>query len=122
MANLHVLSKDGDEVRVVAHVAIPAGNNAVGVPWRTAVLQAKLTRSVSILPTGTGATGTGTISSTEVTALANGSLVEVDDTLKPTAVDLLDVDAYLIARYNAISAAVLARLQAQLNWYGRLGG
>ena len=66
MSNLHVLTKDGDEVRVLAHVAIPATNNVIGVPWRTAVLRSKLSTGLSALPSGDGTQGT--IDATEVSA------------------------------------------------------
>lgn len=119
MANLHILVRDGQEFRVVAHVPVAAGNNSAGVPWRTAVLRSKLSTGLSVLPDGDGTAGT--ISAAEKTDLASGALVEIQTSIKPT-IESENNDAYLAAQFLLIQAEAQARFTAALKWFGRVGG
>lgn len=73
MAEVHVLKQNGRNLELVLHIPIPAGNNSAGVAWQTALVNSGLVQP-SVLKAGDGSGGT--IDSTEVAALANGSLFE----------------------------------------------
>lgn len=121
MANLHILTSDARtaEVAAVAHVAVPVGNNAAGIAWRTAVVRSGL-GGRTVLPDGDG-TG-GTISAAEKTGIVtDGSLYEEPVTLRPASVpsgNQAALNAYMDAVYSEVSSRVLARLAVQLNYYG----
>ena len=119
MANLHILTRDGLEFRVVAHVAVAAGSNSAGVPWRTAILLSKLSTGLSVLPDGDGSAGT--IDATEKANLASGALIEVQTSIKPST-ESENNDAYLQAQFLLIQAAAQARFTAALKWFGKVGG
>lgn len=119
MASYHVLEGqgDGNGYRVVYHVTIPGtGNNRAGIQWRTALMNSVL-KNTSVLPAGDG-TG-GTISATEVTALGNGSLYELErmEVTRPgeTAAQFRD---RLDAAYPALVTAVQNELQGRLSYFG----
>lgn len=111
MANVHVMTTDGNEVSVVMHFAIPATNNAAATPWQTI---AGRFYGKTILPDGDGTQGT--ISATEKTGIVSGALVEQSQTFKlgtnaPTG-------AQIDAAFSAAQAAFVADFQAQYNRYG----
>src|SRR5437660_6433122 len=109
MANLHVLSKQGSDVTVAAHIAIPSANNTAGVNWRAALIASGV-GGKTVLPDGDG-TG-GTISAAEKAQLTSGAVYEVLDVIHvgiPSAGAA--INAYLDARYSEISARVLTDLQ-----------
>lgn len=120
MANMHVLTQYGGKFRIALHIAIPAGNNAAGVPWRTALVRSGLGLATR-LPDGDGTAGT--ISAPEKADVAAGNVLELEDEVDVTRGGTLtsnaQLGAFLDAWYAARSAEVLDRLQAQLAQYGR---
>ena len=109
--DLHVLTQDPQNktVDVVFHVAVPAGNNAAGVAWSTAVVQHLA--PVSTLPG---------VSTTEANAVAAGTLLEVQETVRFSSVTLTNAQrlAQIRAAYTARSAALLDELGVRLNFWG----
>ena len=119
MANLHILTRDGDEFNVVAHVPVPNTNNSAGVNWRTALLRSGL-GGTTRLPDGDG-TG-GTISAAEKASITTGAVYEVQTTIKPNQPDQQANDAFLGAEYIKIRDITQYDLQAELKWFGKVGG
>lgn len=116
MANLHILQRSGAEVQVIAHVAIPNSNNAVGVNWRTAIINSGVGGRTS-LPDGDGTAGT--ISAAEKAQIASGAIYEVDATIRPQGVaNGAPLNAFLDTEFARITAEVQAEFQARLNYYG----
>ncbi len=112
MANLHVLEQTAPgRFRVVLHVAIPAGNNPAGVPWRTAVAAHVDAAHPSVLPDGDGTAGT--ISAAEKAQLVSGAVYEaVREEKGQTTTSAANI-------YALRSADILADLQARYAQYGR---
>ena len=99
------------------HFDVPDVNNAVGVNFRTVLVNSGLA-SISVLPAGDGTEGT--ISAAEVTLLSTGAVFEHVTLLNlsgPGATAASRV-ALLQERYTAINAEIIARVQAQLNFFG----
>lgn len=118
MANLHILTRDGNRYTIALHVAVPAGNNGAAVPWNTAVLGAGLAPP-STLRDGDGTAGT--IGAVEKSAIAAGSLVEVLDSVEtPAALAGAALLTWLDQYFAARSAEVLAGLQTRLGQWGRV--
>jgi len=118
MADIHVLEGDGNVKWVVVfHFDIPDAGNAVGVKYRTALVNSGLA-SASRLPDGDGEDGT--ISAEENAALAAGEKWEhresvVTDTQGETPASQ---KAMLQRRYARAETAVLAHLQRRLQFFG----
>lgn len=113
MANLHVLEQTGPgRFRVVLHVAIPAGNNPAGFPWRTAVAAHVDALKPSVLPDGDGTAGT--ISAAEKAQIISGAVLEVVREEKgQTTASAANI-------YALRSADILADLQVRYAQYGRV--
>ncbi len=118
MANIHVLDRQGNGWRVAVHIAVPAGNNAAGLAWATALLRSG-NGGTTVLPDGDG-TG-GTVSAAEKTSVTNGTVLEVLDVAAPpsNATTAVAINAWLDAYHAAKVAEVQARLQTELQQYGR---
>lgn len=110
MANIHVLQSSGNHIRLVLHIAIPATNNTVGTPWRTAVVRAK--GGTTVLPDGTGTQGT--ISAAEKADIVSGAVHEAVVNMKRSTATNAALDAF----YARIQSEILASLQAELEFYG----
>lgn len=111
MANVHVMTIDGNEVAVVMHFAIPATNNLSAVPWQT--IAGRFYGKTS-LPDGDGTAGT--ISAAEKTSITAGALVEQTQTFKlgtnaPTG-------AQIDTAFSAAQSDFVAAFQARYNRYG----
>lgn len=111
MANVHVLTIDGNEVSVVMHFAVPSANNAAGVNWRTIAARVF---GATTLPDGDGTAGT--ISAAEKTSVQSGALVEQAQVFKigtssPTG-------AQIDAAFSSAQTAWVADFQ---NRYARYG-
>ena len=73
MSNIHVLTGPGDNTYLaIIHVAVTTGNNLVGTPYRTAVVNAGLNTTIMV----EGA-GLGQITTAERNTLISGALYEV---------------------------------------------
>lgn len=71
MSKVHVLTGISGRYSVVLHGTVPSGNNAVGVSWKTCLLNGS--SKTSVLPVGTGA---GQIAQAELTQIESGDVVE----------------------------------------------
>src|SRR3954463_12038792 len=80
MAKFHMLDRVGPGAyNAVAHFLIPAGNNSVGVSWKTCYLGSfGAGAPASVLPSsGNNNETPGKITSSELTSIAAGNTVEV---------------------------------------------
>jgi len=115
MGSIHILTGGTNGVYTVAvHTTTPAGNNSVGVPWATAIVNSG--RNKTILPTGTGA---GQITSAEAAQIAAGQVIETvmqwgDD---PTWTNQQRIDDINL-RASQLQAETLARYGAELKYFG----
>lgn len=117
MSNYHVLFQELDRknVQAIFHIPIPeAGVNGAGIGWRAAaLLERQFIERIgkSVLPG---------IASGELTALDNGSLIEVSQRVPFTSTSLTDAqrNAQILAAYNAATNSVLAGKQITLNFMG----
>lgn len=125
MADMHFLESPGGAYSVTCHFPIPATNNRVNTPWRTAYVRhvtietglAPMTR----LPSGDGTQGTITV--TEATDVTNGLLAERARTFTPPT-DWADRtpaqrNAMLDSWYAAEKAAFDAWRRDYLDEFGR---
>lgn len=111
MANVHVLQQlSPGRFRVVYHIAVPATNNAAGVPWKTCVA-ANLTNPTSVLPDGDGTNGT--ISAAEKALIASGAIYELVREEKGQSA------ATINSMFSQRRDEVLASLQATYQQFGR---
>lgn len=119
MANVHVLDRQGQNFRLAYHVAIPAANNGAGVSYRTAVVNSGL-GGTTVLPDGDGTAGT--ISAAEKAQLTAGEIVErvvLLDVMRGGNPNGAAIASLIQEHYNAVSAELLAGLQAALAQFGR---
>jgi hypothetical protein len=119
MANMHVRGRTARGYSVVCHVAIPAGNNAVGLSWRTAYARSVGAPLVTVLPDGDGTLGT--IGAAEKTAVTQTTptLAEVLLEFQPPDDWAALTGAQQQARLDDWYAVALAEWQA--NTSTRLG-
>ena len=120
MANGYVQYTSSGIFRLVVHVSIPAGNNAAGLPWRTAVLRYAPGAGTTVLPDGDDTLGT--IGTAEKTNVVSGAVLEVGDNFDPgngfSALTNGQKAAVIDTRIAAVQSAVLAALQRDLNYSG----
>ena len=117
MADVHVLERNNDRVRLALHFPVPPGNNASGVPWSTALLNSG--RGGTILQDGDGTAGT--VSASEKAALVAGTRYEAveDAKLLSSGTSVAQLNAYLDVYWTKRRAEVLSELQKTLNHFGR---
>lgn len=115
MADFHVLETNPqkDVARIAIHVTVPAGNNAAGKSWSSAVL-GHLGGTQSTKVPWLAATNP-----TEATAITNGSAYEFVESVQFNANDtnankLSAMQAHVAAR----QAQILSRLQDTLRFWG----
>ena len=114
MADITVLERDMEHRwRVVMHFPVPAGNNAAGLPWRTALVRSGI-GGTTILPDGDGTLGT--ISAIDGAKIVSGELLEHVESVRLGAGN---VQAAAEELYNSRKALKQEQLQARLNQYGR---
>ena len=115
MAKSHIFSKQGQGVQVVMHFPVPATANAVGVSWRTALVNSGL-GGTSVLAEGLGA---GQITSAELAQVRSGELLEAQHMMLLGSVTpgqaALD---YLDAEWERVRQARLAVLSDELDYFG----
>lgn len=112
MSSVHVLDGDGHSYRVVAHFAMPAGNNSAGVAWKAAALAAGLT-GTTVLPTGNGP---GQIDSAELAQVQAGDVAEIVVSVLPESGGTNNA-----TRQATVSAQIaVAVADAQADWQRRL--
>jgi len=115
MSSIHVLAGNGSNLyTAVIHIATPAGNNAVGVSWATALVNSGMAKT-----TMTAGTGPGQISTSEKAQIEAGTVIEAvtqwqDD---PTFTTQQRLDDFTL-RTSQASTDRLNRLAAQLTYFG----
>lgn len=115
MAKIHVLDGNTNNTyTVVVHAPTPAGNNAAGTSWATAIQNSG--RNVSVLVTGNGA---GQITTAELNQVQNGSLIEAvfqwgDDPSWTNTQRQADLDL----RATQLTNELLSRYQLELRYFG----
>jgi hypothetical protein len=118
MATVHVMEYIGaSSYRFVLHVPMPAGNNAVGTPWKTCYLAGFLPKTpVTAMPVGNGP---GQISQNEANSISSGDLMEFDVffTVEPGA-DTARRNAVIDSTASDIRNTKLAELQERLQFFG----
>ena len=116
MADMHVLDGDGSRVRVVMHFAVPDVNNAVGVNYRTALVNSGLGGTTEL----TEGTGAGEIATAEKASVESGELLEhsVNVSADGSGQTTGGRQALLRTLYTSIKSAVIADLQSRLKFYG----
>lgn len=115
MSDIHILEYDQKSiVRCVFHIAIPEANNAVGISYRSALVQHL---------GGASAIGSVLPDSGEVAGLQAGSLLEVSETVRFSSINLTDAQRLqqVRAAYNARKDVLIAELQERLLFYGYSG-
>jgi hypothetical protein len=118
MANYHVLSIDAARVTMVMHIAIPTGNNLVGVSYRTALINSGRGGTSSMA--SDTVEGDGKISTAELTQIQAGEVYEVVRQVQIPS-DLTtntQIRDYLDSVYSQAQAGIVAELQTSLRAYG----
>lgn len=111
MSRLHILAGG----QCVLHEPVPAGSNAVGVPWKTALVNSGL-GGKTILPSGTGP---GQIDPAESAQIASGDLYEVSFTVDmKTAMNAAQRQALMDAEILKAGAEAQAKLVQALRFFG----
>lgn len=115
MLNIHVLAGNGSGMfTAVIHTPTPAGNNAAGVPWSTALVNSGMNKTIM-----TEGTGAGQITTAEKAQIAAGTVIEAvtqwqDD---PTFTTQQRLDDFTLRTQQAV-ADRLDRLAKQLTYFG----
>ncbi len=119
MADMHVLDIVNGVARIVMHFPVPTGNNAVGTPWVTALLE-----SAGFNEDGTPATPTTalrTITSGEKTAIEEGTVAEfVVEVPGLTTGTVAGRQALIRTVYAAFKAARTTAFQERFQFYGHV--
>jgi hypothetical protein len=114
MSNYHILDgrPDGNAIQVVYHLPVLAGDNAVGVTWRNALVMWKQRNTTSILDASL-------LSAGEQDDLDAGALYEHQEEFNTQPdITLLEKRDALDARFGALSETLIVQLQARLEFYG----
>ncbi len=119
MSTYHVMDADrsGDPL-IVMHLAVPAGNNSVGVPWRTLVVNLKEnTTSMTI------GDGPCQITQAEANLIATGEVWEASQryTLSSAGPTIQEKAAALAAFVADRQELALARMATRLQYTGYTG-
>jgi hypothetical protein len=118
MSNVHVLLRTGsNRYRVAVHIAVPAGNNAAGLPWSTVLLTSGL-GGTTVLATGNGTGTDGGIATAEKTSITNGTLYEYVTEWDTEGLTGAALSTLVTAHYNAAVTEQQGLLQALLNRFG----
>lgn len=114
--DFHVLQQAEDEktISVVFHYFVPATNNAVGVAYRTAL--------VNYLG-GADAITSAVADSTEIISLKAGELYEVQTSVRWSKLGLTDAQKLveISAAYSAKQVEIIAYFGTVLAYYGHKG-
>jgi hypothetical protein len=116
MARCHVLTAANGLTTVVFHIAVPAGNNAVGTPWPEVVVNSGIGGTTS-LPSGDG-TG-GTIAAAELAQIEAGTVFEVQDRIPmPEGMTGAQANAHLDAHHAAKTTEAEGLFQERGRYFG----
>lgn len=117
MANITVLTQNGQSIQMVCHYSTPVGNNAVGVSWANAIVGAGLNSTVL----SSASTSAWNISSADLAAVQAGTLRECLVSFSVANLAGLtgpQKQTALAAIYNQTIAADQAALAQQLEFFG----
>lgn len=118
MAALHVLEGDGIRFRVVAHAAVPAGNNTAGNSWKSCLIASGM--NTTILPEGAGV---GQITTAEKNQIIAGDVIEMVFSVDiPTVGTNGNKLAIVQAAVAKMRADYLAALASKFSFYGYTNG
>ena len=116
MADMHILAGGGDTFRVATHFAVPNQDNAVGVSYRTALVNSGQGGTTSMVE-GAGA---GQITTVEKAQIEAGEVLE--------QVELLSVEsggtapaqlrAAIQKLYASVEDRVIDQMKKQLRYFG----
>jgi hypothetical protein len=122
MSNYHIRDlpvENGNVIKtvnVVFHIPIPVANNAVGIPWRDALVRylGGAANIVSVLPE---------ISTQEDSDMKAGALFEKSVSVRFTSTNLTDAQrlSQVKEAFTVEKTAELATKQAQLKYFGKEG-
>jgi hypothetical protein len=118
MSSIHVIEGSNNVYRVVVHATTPAGNNAAGTPWATAIKNAG--RAKTVMQIGSGA---GQILQSEANEITNGAIMEgvfrwEDNPAWTNAERIADIDL----RAQQLIADMQSRYQDELKFFGYTRG
>lgn len=116
MANIHILEQNVNEktVRAAFHYAVPATNNAVGLPWATVILKSQDGVNVSQVPDH------ATEFPDEAASMASGNVIEFMEIVRFSRLGLTNAEklAEIQAAYTARQTGLFAKLSSRLDYYG----
>ena len=117
MSDMHILEIVNGVARVVMHFPVPGGNNPVGTPWATVVLE-----TAGVNEDGTPATpqtALRTIGAVETTAIEAGRVVEfTTEVAGLTTGNVASRRALIRTVYAAFKTAKTTDFQARFALYG----
>lgn len=117
MSDMHVLDITNGVARVVMHFPVPTGNNAVGTPWVTVVLEnAGFNEDGS---PATPRTKLRTIDAVEKAEIEAGTIIEFTADI-PGLVEATDAGRRSLVRtvYAAVKATKATQFQDRFQFYG----
>lgn len=125
MGDIHVLETMDGKCRVVFHFSVPAGDNAAGFSYQQAIKNSSFGGATSMPVAATDQdVEAGQITPTEKTAIESGQVLERSPTLRSGLLESggdspAQVLAHLQKLYAQDKAALTAKLQADLKWFGK---
>lgn len=116
MADMHVLDGDGQRWRVAMHFPVPDANNAVGVNYRTALVNSGL-GGTTVMAEGTDP---GEINATEKADVQSGAVFEyiASFLVESGGTSNAQLRDSLRQFYTTEKNGILTRLQDRLRYYG----
>lgn len=116
MSDIHVLTGDGSQQRVVMHLPVPNTNNEVGVNYRTALVNSGLGGATTM----TEGSGAGQINTVEKAKVEAGEVYEHSTTfeLEGVGASTASQQAALRAAFTREKTAVVDKIQRQLKFFG----
>lgn len=119
MSDMHILEADGSgRVRVVMHFPVPSGNNAVNVPWSTALVESTGFNEDGTL--ATPQTSLRTINAAEKASIEAGAIHEHNGMFRVESggVSNTELLASLREFYQQTKATETDRLATKLKYFG----
>jgi hypothetical protein len=116
VANWHARQGDdfGNAFSIIYHIPIPNVNNAAGVSYRTALVQAGL--NTTVMAEGSGA---GLVSTAEKNSIAAGAIYEhVETVYSRPAETAAQLKARIDQRFTDLTAEIQAKFAKQFTYWG----
>ena len=116
MSDVHVLTGEGNSSTLVFHIPVPILNNAVGIPYRTALANSGL-GGTTTMSEGTGA---GQISTAEKAQIEAGEIYELVTffPVESGGSTPAQLRASIRKWYQQLAGQTLTELQARLRYFG----